>query len=100
MEFSPTSAVPGEEVTLKLKALPHSLCGLSAVDQSVLVKEPGETLTADMVNASTTFHQDIFVEVSENPGPSTKDVVLGRAIFGEIFVLMRGDASARVHLQL
>lgn len=53
MEFSPTSAVPGEEATLNLKALPDSLCGVSAVDQSVLIKEPGKTLTADKVNDRT-----------------------------------------------
>lgn len=63
LEFSPTSAVPGEEVNLKLKALPNSLCGVSAIDQSVLVLEPGETMTADKVNASTKFNQDIFVKV-------------------------------------
>eukprot|EP00066_Takifugu_rubripes_P029840 XP_011619106.1 PREDICTED: alpha-2-macroglobulin-like [Takifugu rubripes] len=49
VEFSPTSAVPGEEVNMKVKALPNSLCGVSAIDQSVLILEPGETMTADMV---------------------------------------------------
>lgn len=63
VEFSPPSAVPGEEVNLKLKALPNSLCGVSAIDQSVLILEPGETMTADMVNARTKFNQDIFVKV-------------------------------------
>lgn len=63
MEFSPTSAVPGEEVNLKLKALPNSLCGVSAIDQSVLILEPGQTMTADMVNARTKFNQGIFVKV-------------------------------------
>lgn len=62
MEFSPTSAVPGEEVNLKLKALPNSLCGVSAVDQSVLILEPGETMTTDKVNARTKFNQGIFVK--------------------------------------
>lgn len=52
MEFSPTSAVPGEETTLKVKALPNSLCGVSAVDQSVLVKEPGKTLTPSQVTVA------------------------------------------------
>lgn len=63
LEFSPTSAVPGEEVNLKLKALPNSLCGVSAIDQSVLVLEPGETMTTDMVNTRSKFNQDIFVKV-------------------------------------
>ncbi|XP_074525481.1 alpha-1-macroglobulin-like [Halichoeres trimaculatus] len=49
LEFSPSSAVPGEENTLQVSAHPHSLCGLSAVDQSVLIKEPGRTLNADKI---------------------------------------------------
>ncbi|XP_029699877.1 alpha-2-macroglobulin-like isoform X1 [Takifugu rubripes] len=49
VEFSPTSAVPGEEVNMKVKALPNSLCGVSAIDQSVLILEPGETMTADKI---------------------------------------------------
>ncbi|GLD52917.1 alpha-2-macroglobulin-like isoform X1 [Lates japonicus] len=47
LEFSPTSAVPGEETTMQVMAQPDSLCGVSAVDQSVLIKEPGKTLNAD-----------------------------------------------------
>ncbi|XP_059187571.1 alpha-2-macroglobulin-like [Centropristis striata] len=49
LEFSPSSAVPGEETILQVTAQPHSLCGVSAVDQSVLIKEPGKTLTADKI---------------------------------------------------
>ncbi|TDH15281.1 hypothetical protein EPR50_G00029390 [Perca flavescens] len=47
LEFSPTSAVPGEETIMQVTARPESLCGVSAVDQSVLIKEPGKTLDAD-----------------------------------------------------
>ncbi|XP_061924564.1 alpha-2-macroglobulin-like [Entelurus aequoreus] len=49
VEFRPSSAVPGEETTLQVKAEPNSLCGVSAVDQSVLIKEPGKTLDADKI---------------------------------------------------
>ncbi|XP_029028302.1 alpha-2-macroglobulin-like [Betta splendens] len=49
LEFSPSSAVPGEETTLKVTAAPDSLCGVSAVDQSVLIKEPGKSLDADKI---------------------------------------------------
>ncbi|XP_036453943.1 alpha-2-macroglobulin-like [Colossoma macropomum] len=49
LQFSPTEAVPGEENTLQLSALPGSLCGLSAVDQSVFIMEPGKRLNADKV---------------------------------------------------
>ncbi|XP_072548192.1 alpha-2-macroglobulin-like protein 1 isoform X1 [Salminus brasiliensis] len=49
LQFSPTEAVPGEENTLQLSALPGSLCALSAVDQSVFIMEPGKRLNTDSV---------------------------------------------------
>uniref|UniRef100_A0A672YEJ6 Alpha-2-macroglobulin-like n=1 Tax=Sphaeramia orbicularis TaxID=375764 RepID=A0A672YEJ6_9TELE len=49
LEFSPSLSVPGEENILHLTANPGSLCGISAVDQSVLIKAPGKTLTADKI---------------------------------------------------
>ncbi|KAL7848740.1 hypothetical protein SRHO_G00203630 [Serrasalmus rhombeus] len=49
LQFSPTEAVPGEENTLQLSAQPGSLCGLSAVDQSVFSMEQGKRLNADEV---------------------------------------------------
>uniref|UniRef100_A0A3B4XCH6 Alpha-2-macroglobulin-like n=1 Tax=Seriola lalandi dorsalis TaxID=1841481 RepID=A0A3B4XCH6_SERLL len=52
LEFSPSSAVPGEETTMQVTAQPDSLCGVSAVDQSVLIKEPGKILNADKVTAA------------------------------------------------
>ncbi|XP_070982364.1 alpha-2-macroglobulin-like isoform X2 [Oncorhynchus clarkii lewisi] len=49
VEFSPSKAVPGEENTLQLSAQPGSLCGLSAVDKSVHIMEPGKRLDADKI---------------------------------------------------
>ncbi|KAF7645158.1 hypothetical protein LDENG_00209080, partial [Lucifuga dentata] len=49
VEFFPPSAVPGEGSTLQLTALPDSLCGVSVVDQSVLIKQPKKILDADQV---------------------------------------------------
>jgi len=51
LEFSPSSAVPGEKAKMQLSAQPDSLCGVSAVDQSVLILEPGKTLDAEKVPA-------------------------------------------------
>uniref|UniRef100_A0A669D255 Alpha-2-macroglobulin domain-containing protein n=1 Tax=Oreochromis niloticus TaxID=8128 RepID=A0A669D255_ORENI len=39
LEFTPSSAVPGEKTNMQVTALPHSLCGVSAIDKSVLIKE-------------------------------------------------------------
>uniref|UniRef100_A0A3Q1J7H3 Alpha-2-macroglobulin-like n=1 Tax=Anabas testudineus TaxID=64144 RepID=A0A3Q1J7H3_ANATE len=52
LEFSPSSAVPGEKTTMQVTAEPDSLCGVSAVDQSVLIKEPGKGLNADKVKTN------------------------------------------------
>lgn len=52
VEFSPSPAVPGEVTKLQLTSEPNSLCGVSAVDQSVLIKEPGMTLNEDKVTAN------------------------------------------------
>ncbi|XP_051966608.1 alpha-2-macroglobulin-like [Xyrauchen texanus] len=49
LQFSPAKAVPGEENTLQLSAEPGSLCGLSAIDQSVLILESGKRLNTDKV---------------------------------------------------
>ncbi|KAM9801271.1 alpha-2-macroglobulin-like [Neosynchiropus ocellatus] len=49
LEFSMESPLPGEQGSLLMKAQPHSLCGVSAVDQSVLIKRPGKTLNADKI---------------------------------------------------
>uniref|UniRef100_A0A672KQ28 Uncharacterized protein n=1 Tax=Sinocyclocheilus grahami TaxID=75366 RepID=A0A672KQ28_SINGR len=49
LQFSPTTAVPGEENTLQISAQPGSLCGLSTVDQSVRIMESGKHLDADKV---------------------------------------------------
>ncbi|XP_056119304.1 alpha-2-macroglobulin-like [Rhinichthys klamathensis goyatoka] len=49
LQFSPAKAVPGEKNTLQLSAQPGSLCGLSAVDQSVLILKSGKRLDAGKV---------------------------------------------------
>ncbi|XP_056119302.1 alpha-2-macroglobulin-like [Rhinichthys klamathensis goyatoka] len=49
LQFSPAKALPGEKNTLQLSAQPGSLCGLSAVDQSVLILKSGKRLDADKV---------------------------------------------------
>uniref|UniRef100_A0A3Q0S085 Alpha-2-macroglobulin bait region domain-containing protein n=1 Tax=Amphilophus citrinellus TaxID=61819 RepID=A0A3Q0S085_AMPCI len=51
LEFTPSSAVPAEKTNMQVTALPHSLCGVKAIDKSVLIKEPGTTLEADKVTA-------------------------------------------------
>ncbi|KAI4893875.1 hypothetical protein NFI96_029753 [Prochilodus magdalenae] len=54
LQFSPSEAVPGEDNSLQLSALPGSLCGVSAVDQSVFILEPGPRLNADKVTFTLT----------------------------------------------
>ncbi|XP_067236257.1 alpha-2-macroglobulin-like [Chanodichthys erythropterus] len=49
LQFSPAKAVPGEKNTLQLSAQPGSLCGLSAIDQSILILKSGERLDTDKI---------------------------------------------------
>ncbi|XP_062376687.1 alpha-2-macroglobulin-like [Sardina pilchardus] len=49
VQFSPPKAVPGEESSLQLSAQPGSLCGLSVVDQSISILEPGKGLNTDKI---------------------------------------------------
>uniref|UniRef100_A0A7N8XM52 Alpha-2-macroglobulin-P-like n=1 Tax=Mastacembelus armatus TaxID=205130 RepID=A0A7N8XM52_9TELE len=68
LEFSPSSAVPGEKTIMQVTADPDSLCGVSAVDRSVLIEEPGKGLDADKVTSGirhnymhATFKLQIFL---------------------------------------
>ncbi|XP_077058469.1 alpha-2-macroglobulin-like protein 1 [Siphateles boraxobius] len=49
LQFSPATAVPAERNVLTVSAQARSLCGISAVDQSVWILEPGRRLSAKMV---------------------------------------------------
>ncbi|XP_067308346.1 alpha-2-macroglobulin-like protein 1 [Pseudorasbora parva] len=49
LQFSPDTAVPAERNVLTVSAQAGSLCGISAVDQSVRIMEPGRRLSAKMV---------------------------------------------------
>ncbi|CAM4547116.1 unnamed protein product [Leuciscus chuanchicus] len=49
LQFSPATAVPAEGNVLTVSAQAGSLCGLSAVDQSVRIIEPGRRLSAERV---------------------------------------------------
>ncbi|XP_047676890.1 alpha-2-macroglobulin-like [Tachysurus fulvidraco] len=49
LQFSPSKAVPGEKNTLGVSAHPGSLCGLSAVDQSVFIMESNKRLNTDKI---------------------------------------------------
>ncbi|XP_036006002.1 alpha-2-macroglobulin [Fundulus heteroclitus] len=61
LEFSPSSAVPGEDTKLQLTAQPDSLCGVSAIDQSVLIKEPGQTLNEDRIFQMLPVRKHTFI---------------------------------------
>ncbi|XP_016117966.1 murinoglobulin-1-like [Sinocyclocheilus grahami] len=49
LQFSPATAIPGEENTLTVSAQAGSLCGICAVDQSVRIMEPGRRLSPKML---------------------------------------------------
>nr|XP_023686044.1 alpha-2-macroglobulin-like protein 1 isoform X1 [Paramormyrops kingsleyae] len=47
--FTPNTSVPGERIGMKVMANPGALCGLSVVDQSVLLLDPKNRLDADKI---------------------------------------------------
>ncbi|CAM4320964.1 unnamed protein product [Leuciscus chuanchicus] len=49
LQFSPATAVPAEGNVLTVSAEAGSMCGISAVDQSIWILEPGRRLSAKMV---------------------------------------------------
>lgn len=50
LKFSPATAVPDEDNILTVSVQAGSLCGLSAVDQSVLIMASGRRLSPKMVS--------------------------------------------------
>uniref|UniRef100_A0AAY5L5X0 Alpha-2-macroglobulin bait region domain-containing protein n=1 Tax=Esox lucius TaxID=8010 RepID=A0AAY5L5X0_ESOLU len=96
--FSPSKAVPGEKNTLKVSALPGSLCGLSAVDQSVGIMEPGKRLDADKVTAC----RNIFgVECGFLPRPMMRfeSMSLAEPADGHVVLLASPGAPAPLPVQ-
>ncbi|KAK7175524.1 hypothetical protein R3I93_002440 [Phoxinus phoxinus] len=49
LQFSPATAVPAEQSVMTVSAQAGSLCGISAVDQSIRIMEPGRRLSAETV---------------------------------------------------
>ncbi|XP_056329994.1 alpha-2-macroglobulin-like [Danio aesculapii] len=69
LQFSPAKAVPGEKNTLQLSAQPGSLCGLSAVDQSILILESGKRLDADKIFNLLPFQYVYYPYSAEDEQP-------------------------------
>ncbi|XP_043935619.1 alpha-2-macroglobulin-like protein 1 [Protopterus annectens] len=49
LQFSKSKVLPGSKLSLNIKAAAGSLCGLRAVDKSVLLLKPETELTADLI---------------------------------------------------
>ncbi|XP_058244688.1 alpha-2-macroglobulin-like protein 1 [Hemibagrus wyckioides] len=49
LSFSPSTELPGGQVSLKLKAAPGSLCSVKAIDQSLLLLQPEKELNIQSV---------------------------------------------------
>ncbi|XP_048061395.1 LOW QUALITY PROTEIN: alpha-1-inhibitor 3-like [Megalobrama amblycephala] len=60
LQFSPDTAVPAERNVLTVSAQAGSLCGLSTVDQSVWILEPGRRLSAKMVSICSLFKVPLY----------------------------------------
>uniref|UniRef100_A0AAV2J4P3 Alpha-2-macroglobulin bait region domain-containing protein n=1 Tax=Knipowitschia caucasica TaxID=637954 RepID=A0AAV2J4P3_KNICA len=49
LDFTPAQGVPGEKASLRVTASASSLCGISVIDQSVLIQEPDRYLKPETV---------------------------------------------------
>ncbi len=67
LQFSPATAVPGEGNLLTVSAQARSLCGLSAVDQSVLIMESGRRLSAEAVTMCLFCQKHKFNRLTNMP---------------------------------
>ncbi|XP_052433050.1 alpha-2-macroglobulin-like [Carassius gibelio] len=85
LQFSPSRAVPGEKNTLHLSAQPGSLCGLSAVDQSVLILESGKRLDTDKSVVYNAVSYDSEMDLNMNEGDSSVEVTV-RTVFPETWI--------------
>ncbi|XP_051813509.1 alpha-2-macroglobulin-like [Acanthochromis polyacanthus] len=81
LEFSPSSAVPGEDINMQLMANPNSLCGVSAIDQSVLIKEPGKTLNAEKIFSLLPVRKATFIPYQVKDATECLHVRPKRSIF-------------------
>ncbi|XP_055007243.1 LOW QUALITY PROTEIN: pregnancy zone protein-like [Boleophthalmus pectinirostris] len=73
VQFSPPSSVPGEDSSLSVSAAPLSLCGLSAVDKSVLIQKPGKSLDPDkFLSLLPVQRSESFPDSIEDPQECTK----------------------------
>uniref|UniRef100_A0A8C2ECD9 Alpha-2-macroglobulin-like n=1 Tax=Cyprinus carpio TaxID=7962 RepID=A0A8C2ECD9_CYPCA len=89
LQFSPAKAVPGEKNTLQLSAQPGSLCGLSAVDQSVLIMESGKLAV-------------MYLLADGDFGTSSRDspAVTIRTVFPETWIWELAEVGSVKHNQL
>ncbi|XP_027023848.2 alpha-2-macroglobulin-like protein 1 isoform X2 [Tachysurus fulvidraco] len=49
LDFSPSTELPGDQVSLMLKAAPGSLCSVKAIDKSLLLLQPEKALSIQSV---------------------------------------------------
>ena len=53
LEFSADRELPGGEASFRLESQPGSLCSVRAVDQSILLLQPDQELSASYVRSHT-----------------------------------------------
>lgn len=58
LHFNPAQGLPGSHAHLQVTASPKSLCGLRAVDQSVLLLKPEAELSPTTVSSVSPRHQE------------------------------------------
>ncbi|KAL4608609.1 alpha-1-macroglobulin-like [Arapaima gigas] len=95
LQFSSDKAVPGEDIALQLSAQPGSLCGLTVLDQSVMLMDPGKRLSFTKIFEMPAFssmrivphyidelEECVHVKVRRSAYPEQLDDFYSRVSFG------------------
>uniref|UniRef100_A0A8I5Y1T7 Murinoglobulin 1 like 1 n=1 Tax=Rattus norvegicus TaxID=10116 RepID=A0A8I5Y1T7_RAT len=67
LSFSPSQSLPASQTHMRVTASPQSLCGLRAVDQSVLLQKPEAELSPSLIYDLPGMQDSNFIASSNDP---------------------------------
>uniref|UniRef100_A0A8C5CYZ5 Alpha-2-macroglobulin-like protein 1 n=1 Tax=Gadus morhua TaxID=8049 RepID=A0A8C5CYZ5_GADMO len=88
LEFSADRELPGGEASFRLESQPGSLCSVRAVDQSILLLQPDQELSASYVRSHT-----LTKDIDSIPGQPVMTQILLNVMFSDAFCLSVGPVS-------
>ncbi|XP_028616887.1 murinoglobulin-1-like isoform X2 [Grammomys surdaster] len=90
LSFSSSQSLPGSQTRLRVTASPQSLCGLRAVDQSVLLLKPEAELSPSWVYHLPGMQHKKFIP-SSDPSEDEEDCVTGSQYYEHTYSVPYGQ---------